>query len=27
MAMLERAWEQGVPMRWVTGDEVYGDAP
>src|SRR5205814_5212962 len=19
--------EQGVPMRWVTGDEVYGDAP
>jgi SRSO17 transposase len=27
MAMLEHAWEQGVPMRWVTGDEVYGDAP
>jgi len=27
MAMLERAWEQGVPMRWVTGDEVYGDSP
>ena len=27
MAMLERAWEHGVPMRWVTGDEVYGDAP
>ncbi len=25
--MLEHAWEQGVPMRWVTGDEVYGDAP
>jgi SRSO17 transposase len=24
--MLEHAWEQGVPMRWVTGDEVYGDA-
>ena len=21
------AWEQGVPMRWVTGDEVYGDSP
>src|SRR5205823_6108728 len=21
------AWERGVPMRWVTGDEVYGDAP
>src|SRR6266567_3876014 len=27
IAMLEHAWEQGVPMRWVTGDEVYGDAP
>src|SRR5260370_21327811 len=27
MAMVEHAWEQGVPMRWVTGDEVYGDAP
>src|SRR5947209_11809811 len=27
IAMLQRAWEQGVPMRWVTGDEVYGDAP
>jgi SRSO17 transposase len=27
IAMLERAWEHGVPMRWVTGDEVYGDAP
>jgi SRSO17 transposase len=26
-AMLEHAWEQGVPMQWVTGDEVYGDAP
>jgi len=25
--MLEHAWEQGVPMAWVTGDEVYGDAP
>jgi SRSO17 transposase len=25
-AMLEHAWAQGVPMRWVTGDEVYGDA-
>lgn len=24
--MLEHAWEQGVPMRWVTGDEVYGDS-
>jgi len=27
IAMLKHAWEQGVPMRWVTGDEVYGDAP
>ena len=27
LAMLEHAWQQGVPMRWVTGDEVYGDAP
>ena len=26
-AMLAHAWAQGVPMRWVTGDEVYGDAP
>lgn len=25
--MLEHEWEQGVPMRWVTGDEVYGDSP
>src|SRR5438067_5587451 len=27
IAMLEHAWQQGVPMRWVTGDEVYGDSP
>jgi SRSO17 transposase len=27
MAMLKHAWEQGVPMRWVRGDEVYGDSP
>ena len=27
MAMLEHAWQAGVPMRWVTGDEVYGDSP
>ncbi len=27
VAMLEHAWAQGVPMRWVTGDELYGDAP
>jgi SRSO17 transposase len=25
-AMLVHAWEQGVPMRWVTGDEVFGDS-
>ncbi len=24
--MLKHAWAQGVPMRWVTGDEVYGDS-
>ncbi len=24
--MLKHAWELGVPMRWVTGDAVYGDA-
>ena len=24
--MLEHAWLQGIPMEWVTGDEVYGDA-
>ena len=27
IAMLEHAWAQGVPMRWVSGDEVYGDDP
>lgn len=27
IAMLLHAWEQGVPMQWVTGDEVYGDSP
>jgi len=25
--MLTHAWAAGVPMHWVTGDEVYGDAP
>ena len=25
--MLARAWDAGVPMRWVTGDEVYGHDP
>ncbi len=24
IAMLEHAWTPRVPMRWVTGDEVYG---
>jgi SRSO17 transposase len=27
IAMLTRAWAHGVPMRGVTGDEVYGDSP
>jgi SRSO17 transposase len=27
IAMLKHAWVRGVPMRWVTGDEVYGDDP
>jgi SRSO17 transposase len=27
MQMLRSAWQQGVPMAWVTGDEVYGDDP
>lgn len=27
LAMLEAAWQQAVPMRWVTGDEAYGDLP
>jgi SRSO17 transposase len=27
ITMLVHAWEQGVPMYWVTGDEVYGDSP
>jgi hypothetical protein len=26
MAMLTHAWQAGVPMRWVTGDEIYGEA-
>ena len=25
--MVEHTWKRGVPMRWVTGDEVDGDAP
>jgi SRSO17 transposase len=27
MRMLKDAWQRGVPMAWVTGDEVYGDDP
>ena len=27
LEMLKHAWAQGVPMAWVAGDEVYGDAP
>lgn len=27
LRLLRRAWSRGVPMAWVTGDEVYGDAP
>jgi SRSO17 transposase len=27
LEMLKHAWSQGVPMAWVAGDEVYGDAP
>lgn len=26
VAMLQQAWAHGVPMRWVTGDEVYGQS-
>ena len=26
VAMLRHAWRLGVPMRWVTADEVYGEA-
>ncbi len=25
LQMLEHAWVRGVPMEWVTGDEIYGD--
>lgn len=27
ITMLLHAWEMGMPMKWVTGDEVYGDSP
>jgi SRSO17 transposase len=26
LAMLQDAWQRGVPMRWVAGDEVYGES-
>jgi SRSO17 transposase len=26
LAMLQHAWRRGIPMRWVVGDEVYGNA-
>jgi len=26
MVMLEYAWQAGVPMRWVVGDEIYGES-
>ena len=26
LAMLRHAWDAGVPMRWVAGDEIYGEA-
>lgn len=26
MVMLEHAWHAGVPMRWVAGDELYGES-
>ena len=25
--MLEQAWDEGVPMQWVTGDTLYGNSP
>jgi SRSO17 transposase len=27
LEMLQHAWQLGVPMAWVTADEVYGDDP
>ncbi len=27
LAMLAHAWEAGMPMRWVAGDEIYGESP
>jgi SRSO17 transposase len=25
--MLERAWDEGIPMQWVTADTLYGNSP
>lgn len=27
LAMLEQVWSEGIPMRWVVGDAVYGNSP
>lgn len=24
--MLERAWDEGIPLAWVTGDSIYGNS-
>jgi len=26
LAMLEQTWQAGTPMRWVAGDEIYGES-
>jgi SRSO17 transposase len=26
LVMLAQAWQAGVPMRWVAGDEIYGES-
>lgn len=26
-AMLEQAWDEGLPMQWVVGDTLYGNSP
>lgn len=25
-AMLEQAWDEGIPLNWVTGDTIYGNS-
>jgi len=27
LQMLQRAWAEGIPLQWVVGDSVYGNAP